>query len=159
MNGRSVAGDSRDPARRIAPLPPAAAINVPISPGELLDKISILELKSRRIVDPDKLRNIRDELDMLIGVRDHSVPSVAELNGLTLELRLVNELLWDAEEAIRSLERTADFGQEFVAIARSIYLSNDRRAAIKRQINERLGSRIIEEKSYVAPLESGHERT
>ncbi len=126
-----------------------ASITVAISPGELLDKISILEIKTQRIADPEKLRNVRAELDTLTEARDHSIPGDAELAELTIELRCVNEILWDAEDAIRSCERNGDFGPGFIALARSVYINNDRRAALKRQINERLGSPLVEEKSYV----------
>lgn len=129
----------------------SGSITVPIAPGELLDRISILQIKARRIGDPGKRRNVQIELDMLTEARDRSIPADANLAGLTMELRLVNELLWDAEEAIRSCERTADFGADFIALARSIYTTNDRRAALKRQINERLGSPLVDEKSYDVP--------
>ena len=128
--------------------------SIPVSWGELLDKISILEIKCQRIRDPEKLVNVRAELEMLREARDCSIPGDAALAGLTIELRLVNGLLWDAEDAIRSCERSGDFGPTFIALARSVYTTNDRRAAIKRHINERLGSPLFEEKSYGLPPRS-----
>jgi hypothetical protein len=123
-------------------------VTVAVSPGELFDKISILEIKARRIGDPQKLRNVQFELEMLTEARDRLIPARTELTELTTELRLVNELLWDVEDAIRCCERNGDFGPNFIDLARSVYINNDRRAAIKRQINELLGSRLIEEKSF-----------
>jgi hypothetical protein len=123
-------------------------VTVAVSPGELLDKISILEIKARRITDPAKLRNVQFELEMLREARDRDVPLTGELTELTTELRLVNELLWDVEDAIRCCERNGDFGPTFIDLARSVYINNDRRAAIKRQINDLLGSRLVEEKSF-----------
>jgi hypothetical protein len=149
----SVAGDDRL-ATREKGRALSTSITVAISPGELLDKISILEIKSQRIGDPEKLRNVQSELDMLRQARDLSIPGDAELAELTNELRLVNEILWDVEDAIRSCERNGDFGPDFIALARSVYKSNDRRAALKKQINERLSSPLLEEKSYALPPRS-----
>jgi hypothetical protein len=121
-----------------------------VSWGELLDKISILEIKLARIGDPAKLRNVGDELSALETARDaqpwwRDRPGV---EGLTAELKAVNEALWDIEDAIRERERERDFGPRFVELARSVYLTNDRRAALKRSLNEALGSGLVEEKSY-----------
>ena len=128
----------------------AKPILVEIAPGELIDKITILEIKSERIVDADKLKNVRVELQVLEAARDAAMAATAELADLTAQLKQVNEALWEIEDAIRDCERGQDFGPKFIELARSVYHSNDRRAALKRQINELLGSKLIEEKSYAA---------
>ncbi len=120
---------------------------VEVSAGELLDKLTILRIKSQRIVDPEKLRNIRTEMEALTGVRQGLAPS-RELEELEEQLAAVNEQLWDIEDAIRACERGGDFGPRFIELARSVYRTNDRRAGLKRAINELLGSAIVEEKSY-----------
>jgi len=125
-------------------------ITTEISPGELFDKITILELKNERITDPAKLANVRLMLEDLERTRDANLPASAELADLVAELYLVNGRIWDAEDALRQAERRKDFGAEFIEMARSVYRENDRRAALKRQIDERLGSRLVEEKSYTA---------
>lgn len=125
----------------------ALALSAPISPGELLDKISILEIKVERMADAAKLQNVRHELAVLNCVR-RSISETAELTALKAELKSVNEALWDIEDAIRHCERQGDFGGTFVELARSVYLQNDRRAALKRKLNELLGSGLIEEKAY-----------
>ena len=124
------------------------SVMVGIAPGELIDKISILEIKAERITDPEKLKNVRAELHALLEARDASIFDTEGLAPLAAELRSVNDALWDIEDQIRDCERAGDFGQRFIDLARSVYQQNDRRAAIKRRINERLGSEIIEEKSY-----------
>ncbi|GIX15736.1 MAG: hypothetical protein KatS3mg118_3695 [Paracoccaceae bacterium] len=123
-------------------------ILVPVSPGELIDKITILRIKARRITDARKLANVRTELALLEGVLSRCVPLEAPLPALVDELQAVNEALWQIEDDIRDCERRGDFGPRFVALARSVYRENDRRAALKRAINTALGSRIVEEKSY-----------
>lgn len=123
-------------------------IKVEVAPGELIDKITILEIKLARILDEAKLRNVKIELETLVEARDGSVEASDALGELTVQLKAVNEELWDIEDAIRDCEREKDFGDKFVELARSVYKSNDRRAALKRDINELLGSRLIEEKSY-----------
>jgi len=128
----------------------AKPILVEIAPGELIDKITILEIKSERIADAGKLKNVRVELDVLAAARDAAMAASAELAELTAQLKQVNEALWEIEDAIRDCERGQDFGPKFIELARSVYHSNDRRAALKRQINELLGSKLIEEKSYAA---------
>ncbi len=129
------------------PIPP---ISAGVSPGELFDKITILELKNERITDPAKLANVRLALSELIATRDEAIPSWQNLEGLVTELRIVNGLIWDVEDELRQCERHGDFGDHFVGLARSVYRNNDRRAALKREIDELLGSRLVEEKSYTA---------
>ena len=122
---------------------------VEISLGELVDKLTILQIKSERIADETKLLNVRQELEALAGALALAVPQPpAELAQSRDELRTVNEALWDVENDIRRAEAAGDFGPHFIALARSVYLHNDRRSALKRHINELLGSRLIEEKSY-----------
>ena len=123
-------------------------LHVEISAGELVDKITILEIKSERIADPAKLANVRRELGVLAAVRDREVASSSQLAALTAELRQANEALWQVEDDIRDCEQRQDFGPRFIELARSIYRHNDRRAALKRSINDLLGSRLTEEKSY-----------
>ena len=125
-----------------------SSVTVSISPGELLDKITILEIKAERISNPEKLRHVRAELAELAEARERSIFERDELGALTAELRAVNEALWDIEDQIRLCERDGDFGPAFVDLARSVYRNNDHRAVIKRKINDLLGSRIVEEKSY-----------
>jgi tetratricopeptide (TPR) repeat protein len=132
---------------RPMPTPPIA---VPIAPAELIDKITILEIKAERISDAAKLANVRAELAALVAVRDRSVRASPALAERTAELKKTNETIWEIEDAIRDCERRQEFGPDFIELARSVYRTNDRRAAIKRQINELLGSRFLEEKSYTA---------
>ncbi len=125
-------------------------VTIEIAPGELIDKITILEIKLDRIKDADKVKNVRVEYDSLTGARDRFVPPSAELDRLTSELKAVNVKLWQIEDDIRDCERSKDFGQTFIDLARAVYFSNDERSAVKRRINELLGSHLIEEKSYAA---------
>ncbi|MEQ9814261.1 MAG: hypothetical protein RLO50_15895 [Azospirillaceae bacterium] len=163
------------------------AVLVPVSWGELLDKITILEIKAERIADPAKRRNVRTELDALTRVRDEGLAKtgvrlIAEADGqagaetgaregagsgaqpgvqaapdhpsrvadLVAGLKRVNETLWDTEDAIRACEARQDFGPTFIALARRVYVTNDDRAAKKRELNDLLGSELVEEKSYEA---------
>ncbi len=123
-------------------------ISVPISYGELIDKITILEIKSERIRDPAKLANVRTELDLLNATWSADAASRTDIAAERTGLRRVNEALWDIEDRIRLKEKARAFDSEFVELARSVYIRNDERAAIKRVINEKLGSALIEEKSY-----------
>ena len=123
-------------------------IDIPGAAGELLDKIAILNIKARRIDDPEKVVNVRRELALLTAKRDESGLARAGLAPLEAELAVVNEKLWDVEDEIRLREKAGDFGERFVALARAVYVTNDRRAAIKREINRRCNSSIVEEKHY-----------
>jgi hypothetical protein len=123
-------------------------LRIDVSPGELLDKISILEIKVERISDPEKRNNVRHELDVMCAARDAAIAPDDEIKRLCDALRQVNEALWVVEDDLRDCERRDDFGAEFVKLARSVYRTNDRRAALKREINQRLGSSLIEEKAY-----------
>lgn len=123
----------------------------PISTGELFDKISILLIKSERIKEPSKLNNVHAELKLLQAIADERFSSVAGLSELCAALKGVNEAIWEAEDVVRKCERLELFDKDFVATARSTYVNNDRRAAIKRDINILLGSRLFEEKSHATP--------
>ena len=123
-------------------------IRVPISAGELIDKITILEIKSERIDDPTKLANVQKELGLLNKTwakHRHVAPDIETQKGI---LKEINERLWEIEDEIRLLEAEKDFGDRFVELARGVYVTNDRRSEIKKTINEALGSEITEEKSY-----------
>jgi len=123
-------------------------IDIPGAVGELIDKIAILEIKGRRIDDPDKLANVRHELALLTAKLGTAGLDRVALAPLEAELAAVNEKLWDVEDEIRLCEKAGDFGERFVALARAVYRANDRRAAIKREINRRCNSAIVEEKHY-----------
>lgn len=123
-------------------------ILVPISPGELLDKVTILRIKAGRMTDPSKLANVRLELELLERTWAATPHASVDLAADIGALQAVNERLWDIEDDIREQERAQDFGPRFVELARAVYFENDERAAIKKRINTRLGSRIVEEKSY-----------
>jgi hypothetical protein len=124
------------------------AILVPISPGELLDKITILRIKSARIDDVGKLGNVRRELALLEQNWRQSIPASAELADDEAALERVNAELWDIEDRIRRHEAQQRFDAVFIELARAVYLRNDERAAIKQRINLKLNSAIVEEKSY-----------
>jgi hypothetical protein len=128
----------------------AAAIRIEVGPGELIDKLTILEIKQARIGDPAKLANVTTELSSLRRTRDETIAPSPALDALTAELKRINQQLWDIEDDIRACERAQDFGPRFVALARAVYHHNDQRAASKRRINELLSSTIVEEKSYAA---------
>lgn len=124
----------------------ALEILAPISAGELIDKITILEIKAERISDPAKLANVRRELAELNALRTRH--RLDGLEVLTADLRTVNETLWEVEDALRLLEVEQRFDARFIALARAVYQTNDRRAALKKEINLLVGSAIVEEKSY-----------
>jgi len=123
-------------------------ILVPVSPGELIDKITILRIKSARMSDARKLANVRLELDALQATWRRHAYSAHDIADEERALQCVNERLWVIEDDIRDKERARAFDAEFIRLARAVYFENDERAAIKRRINEKLGSSIIEEKSY-----------
>ncbi len=125
---------------------------VEVSVGEVIDKITILEIKERRISDPGKLANVRAELATLNGTLDGVLRPTPELDRLRRELHDINAALWDIEDEIRECEAAGDFGPRFIELARAVYLTNDRRAAVKKQINLAVGSRLVEEKSYAGSL-------
>ena len=123
-------------------------IHVPISPGELLDKITILQIKSERISDPAKVANVRTELDLLQKVWNEAVEADDEIAALTAQLKAINEKLWEIEDDIRDEERNKRFGDRFIELARAVYVTNDERANAKKKVNLHLNSTIVEEKSY-----------
>ena len=123
-------------------------ISVPVSYGELLDKIAILQIKAERMSDPAKIENVRRELDALDASWSAHPASHGDVSGLRAQLKAVNERLWVIEDDIRICEKRQDFGAEFVRLARAVYFENDERARIKRDINLALGSALVEEKSY-----------
>ncbi|MBM4216788.1 MAG: hypothetical protein FJ178_02910 [Gammaproteobacteria bacterium] len=123
-------------------------ILVPISPGELLDKITILRIKAARMTDATKVRNVRLELDLLEKTWCDSGSAIPEVAADEAALQQVNGALWDIEDKIRDKELVQTFDAEFVELARAVYVTNDERAAVKKRINVALGSRIVEEKSY-----------
>ena len=123
-------------------------ILVPISPGELLDKITILQIKSERIDDEAKLANVNRELEQLSSVWRQSVESDDEIVALAAKLKSINEALWEIEDDIRDEERNKRFGERFIELARAVYVTNDERAEAKKQVNLHLNSSIVEEKSY-----------
>lgn len=126
----------------------ADVIKVPVSFGEVLDKITILEIKSERIKDEAKLRNVRLELEELSETWNEAVPDQSAIAELRQQLKAVNEELWVIEDDIRDQEADQNFGAKFIELARAVYVTNDKRAAIKKDINLALGSRFVEEKSY-----------
>ena len=121
---------------------------VPISPGELLDKITILRIKAARIRDSAKLSNVQVELEWLQRVWHDSGAGIPAIAADEAELQRLNSALWDIEDRIRDKERGGAFDAEFIELARAVYVTNDARAAAKKRINTALGSRIVEEKSY-----------
>ncbi len=132
---------SAEPAKR-------RALLIEISPGELIDKITILNIKAERIADPEKLANVRHERALLQDTRAKTLAESPELARLEAELKAVNETLWQIEDDIRACEAAGDFGAGFIELARSVYRNNDRRAALKREIGALFGAKIVEEKSY-----------
>ncbi len=121
---------------------------IPVAPGELIDKLTILRLKTERIADPAKLANIRHEKALLEETARKALPATPEIGALREELYEINARLWQIEDDIRACEAAGDFGARFIELARAVYVTNDRRADVKRRINTHLGSAIVEEKSY-----------
>ena len=124
------------------------SVSIDVSYGELIDKITILEIKAARIADPVKLRNVQRELQLLTAERAAHVQPAAAVEELTDQLRAVNGFLWAVEDKLREKERHKLFDAEFIELARDVYRTNDRRAELKRELNDLLGSRIVEEKAY-----------
>ena len=123
-------------------------ILIPASAGELIDKITILEIKVKNIRDPEKNRNVAKELEALVKCLRKNISYTDKLADLRASLKSINEALWDIEDDIRLCEQRREFGDKFIKLARSVYRQNDKRAAVKKEINVLLGSSIIEEKSY-----------
>jgi transcriptional regulator of nitric oxide reductase len=123
-------------------------IKVPVSPGEVLDKITILEIKSERMSDPEKVANVRVELALLQETWKEFIRDDDVIRGLHAQLKEVNEALWEIEDHIRDKERAKEFDERFIELARAVYVTNDRRSEVKKKLNLHLGSEIIEEKSY-----------
>ena len=125
-------------------------VNAQISVGEWIDKLTILEIKLAEIADREKLANVQREYETLIAAAPGDLLARGEIVDLRTRLRAVNAELWKIEDEIRVKERARDFGDAFVALARAVYVTNDRRAALKREINRVAGSGLVEEKSYAA---------
>ena len=123
-------------------------IHVPVSPGEVLDKITILEIKSERISDADKLVNVKRELELLQAAWLQFVKQDDDVRRIHAKLKSINEDLWEIEDDIRDKERAREFDQKFIDLARSVYVTNDLRADAKKELNLYLGSEMVEEKSY-----------
>ena len=123
-------------------------IHVPVSPGEVLDKITILEIKSERMTDPDKVANVRVELKLLEETWAANISDDEVIRDLHAQLKEINEALWEIEDDIRDKERAKAFDERFIELARAVYFTNDRRSEVKKKLNLHLGSQIIEEKSY-----------
>jgi len=124
------------------------SILIPVSAAELLDKLTILELKLERIPDPKKLKNVEREYALLSSAFSAAVAQDGKLSSLRARLKEVNAAIWDVEEALRAFERKQSFGRDFIEQARGAYLNNDVRSAVKRRINELLSSSLVEEKSH-----------
>jgi len=123
-------------------------LQVPVSPGEVLDKITILEIKSERITDPEKVANVRSELALLQETWASNIRDSEIIQDLHARLKEINEALWEIEDDIRDKERAREFDDRFIELARAVYVTNDRRSQVKKELNLHLGSEIIEEKSY-----------
>ena len=123
-------------------------LQVPVSVGEVLDKITILQIKLAHIYDPAKRVNVQNELDALLPLVASDAFTTNQMQGLVAELKAVNEALWDIEDDIREKEAAKSFDAEFIKLARAVYVTNDKRAEIKKQINLATGSALVEEKSY-----------
>lgn len=123
-------------------------LSIPVSVGEIMDKITILEIKSERIAAAEKVANVITELDTLRPLVTHDALNTPTIKALVAELKDINEALWDIEDDIREKEYAQDFGDAFIALARAVYVTNDKRAEVKKQINLATGSTLVEEKSY-----------
>ena len=123
-------------------------IKVPVSPGEVLDKITILEIKSERMEDPGKVANVRIELKLLQDTWAANITDDDTVRDLHAQLKEINEALWEIEDDIRDKERVREFDERFIELARAVYFTNDKRSEVKKKLNLHLGSQIVEEKSY-----------
>ena len=123
-------------------------INTPISPGELIDKITILEIKKEFIIDSNKLKNINYEYNLLMEIYNDDISKTDGVDVLKTELKNINLSLWKIEDDIRDCERDKIFDNTFVELARSVYFTNDKRSMVKLEINLLLNSSLVEEKSY-----------
>ena len=121
---------------------------IPISPGELIDKITILEIKRESILDKEKLSNINFEYKVLLATLENKIIASNEIDSLRIKLKTINKRLWDIEDQLRDLERSKTFNEDFIKLARSVYFTNDERSEVKKSINKLLNSEIVEEKSY-----------
>ncbi len=146
ISSMSSYGDTDSPpTRRIAD---STLLHAPVSIGELVDKITILEIKLERITDPKKRDNIRNELRELTTVLELNITLTPELIQLKKELRQINEQMWEIEDDTRAKEAQQLFDEEFIELARNVYFTNDKRCCVKRKINLQTGSTLIEEKEY-----------
>jgi hypothetical protein len=127
-------------------MPGHPPILIEVSPGELVDKLTILRIKAARLTEPAKLANVRRELALLETVAQSALPSSQRIDGLQRDLSHVNESLWQVEDDLRLCERNQEFGPHFIELARSVYRLNDQRSRLKRQLNDLLGSPLCEEK-------------
>lgn len=127
------------------------SVPIDVAPAEIIDKMTVLEIKTERLTSDEQLRNVRAELAALRRVRDGWIPARPELDRFIVELRTVNEVLWDLEEDVRRYDAAEDLGESFVRSARAIIHANNRRVALKRAINVFLGAQFQEEKSYPLP--------
>lgn len=153
LNNAATNSTAGTPEAAVPPAPTLAQGSMPLVPqswGEIIDKITILEIKSEKLADPAKLKNVHRELEELVAVRERHFPQHEGLAGLAATLKKVNESLWWIEDDIRDCERAKDFGPKFIELARAVYVTNDLRGNVKREINELLGSALVEEKSYAA---------
>jgi chaperonin cofactor prefoldin len=126
-------------------------IRIPISPGELLDKITILQIKAERIDDAAKVANVKTELEMLSKVWNETVKADDEISALTAELKSINEALWEIEDDIRDEERNKRFGDRFIELARAVYVTNDERANAKKKVNLHLNSELDHRRGKILP--------
>lgn len=153
LKSTSMNSGTGTPETAVSPAPTLAQGSMPLVPqswGEIIDKITILQIKSEKLSDPAKLKNVHRELDELVAVRERHFPKHEGLADLAAQLKKVNESLWWVEDDIRDCERAKDFGPRFIELARAVYVTNDLRGNVKREINELLGSALVEEKSYAA---------
>jgi hypothetical protein len=130
--------------------PPDRLPTIEVSWGELIDKMTILEIKNQRLTSPEAVANVQLELAALRQAAQDLLPRPPELDALKTKLKSINEVLWEIEDKIRAKEAAKSFDQQFVGLARSVYFNNDERARIKREINKLLNSKFVEEKQYTS---------